>query len=256
MKNMLQTFNSEQEEDTNLNLSDLKLLSANGQAKTLNDASSRARDSGYVADFSPASTTSVLRQFRFDSETEDYSYGLEEGIGGLEIQDDVFPDENDRDTSALDEMDNTDKEVEDLFSDSGELGSFNSYSQPIEIAPIRPGAPGPTPEGFQDEYQNDSGCSVHDGNNESTDYTISHSFHHTPWNINRHCRRHVFRPISRSVGTQTPSPHSQVIDEAIELCGSARFQPYRIARGKLNCITHLSWMDFLHLIYRTSPFPF
>lgn len=39
----------------------------------------------------------------------------------------------------------------------------------------------------------------------------------------------MFRPISRSVGTQTPSPVSQLVSEAIGVQGdNSRFQPYRL----------------------------
>ena len=235
MKNMLQMLRTKQDEDNRLSPSDLEIINTGGKQNPQRDVD--VRDSGYVTDFSPPSATSTtLRQFRFDSEIDEYGVELEEGIEGIDLHDDVFPDESERNAnnSEFDDIDNTDKEVEELFSDSGELGSFNSFSQPIEISNLRPGAPAPTPDELHDEQDNNGADLMNGESNEFTDYTISHSFHHTPWNINRHCRRHVFRPISRSVGTQTPSPHSQIIDEAIEMCGGARFQPCRLARGKCN----------------------
>ena len=216
---------------------------ADGKPKHPRDAEARARDSGYVTDFSPASATSASmpRQFRFDSDFDEYDTGLDDELEQLEICDDnVFHLDVDEDIDNSELCDSADREVEELFSDSGELGQYNSVTQPVDITPLRPGAPVPTPIDFPEDLLNDSSDSTNSGrsnsevNADSTDYSISRSLHHTPWNMNRHCRRHVFRPISRSVGTQTPSPVSQLVSEAIGVQGdNSRFQPYRLLqRGK------------------------
>ena len=237
MRSMLKT-QVDNEED--LNSSALKVF-ADGKPKPLRDLEARARDSGYVTDFSPASATSAStpRQFRFDSDLDEYDIGLEEEFEKLGVCDDVFS--GDKEDSELCDSDTTDREVEELFSDSGELGQYNSVTQPVEITPLRPGAPVPTPRDFSADPLNDSSDSLNGDVDDSADYSISHSFHHTPWNMNRHCRRHVFRPISRSVGTQTPSPVSQIVSEAIGLRGdNSRFQPYRLLqRGKF-CVAKCS----------------
>lgn len=244
MKNMLHMFKTNTDDENEISPSEAEVFGAAGQPKTLRNVHDVKRDSGYVTDFSPASATSTSRQFRFDSDIDEDEYNLEEEMEKIDIHDEVFPDDSDNNfsTTNFDDVDNADKEVEDLFSDSGELGDFNSLAQPIDIAPLRPGAPIPTPDELPNEQENEDSDSVNGENNEITDYSISHSYHHTPWNnMNRHCRRNIFRPISRSVGTQTPSPVSQIVKDAIGTCPSSRFQPYRLARG--NVVTRLRFQS-------------
>ena len=237
MKSMLKT-QFENEEDPN---SSALQGFAEVTPKLPKDVNFRARDSGYVTDFSPASATSPLtpRQFRFDSDLDEYDtdVGLEAEMDKIAICDDVFHLEQDDNIDTGEFLcDSDDREVEEFFSDSGELGQYNSVTQPVEITPLRPGAPVPTPIDSSEDPLNDSSDSTNsDVNNDSTDYSISHSYHHTPWNVpSRRCQRHMFRPISRSVGTQTPSPVSQLLTEAIGVQGdNSRFQPYRLLqRGK------------------------
>ena len=138
-----------------------------------------------------------------------------------------------------DDTDEADKEVEELLSGSGELGQSDITSQPLHSNLCRPAAPVPTPEDFQEETENVN-CDIPNcTNNEVTDLAISHSFHHMPWNRSR--RKYYFRPISRSVGTQTPNPNCQIIREAIGILHEPSYQYYGFARGKLyvpksNCL--------------------
>ena len=129
------------------------------------------------------------------------------------------------------DTDEADKEVEELLSGSGELGQSDITSQPLHPNLCRPAAPIPTPEDFQEEAENVN-CDIPNcTNNEVTDLAISHSFHHMPWNRSR--RKYYFRPISRSVGTQTPNPNCQIIREAIGILHEPSYQCYGFARGKL-----------------------
>lgn len=201
-----------------------------GKSPTLTGLSSSNRDSGYGTDFSPASITSATRTFTFEGEDSDLSEVFEGAMDLTEEDDneDVFID-NVNTYNVIEEEsegDDTDKEVEDLLS-SPDIR--RPVSQPINIA--RPAAPIPTPE-----YMNGDGMDEMDSGEQEVEVQISSPYHHTQWNSrDRQFRRNRFRPIvSRSCGTQTPSPHSQMIREAREVVNSGgRFQPYGLARGML-----------------------
>lgn len=161
--------------------------------------SDNKRDSGYGTDinYSPASQTSGTSapgQFTYEIQEEFEEMHLEENevfIDSSEsgnVNQDILRVEDD-------DGDDTDKEVEDLLSDSVEVN--HTVSQPINIQ--RPQAPIPTPEEDKDE---DTTVKFTIG--ENFDGQISRPFHHTQWS-RQDRQRNRFRPIaSRSFGTQTP----------------------------------------------------
>ena len=228
---------STKSEDNNqfFNTVDLKDSESDDNQSSPGDYDRRKRDSGYGTDFSPASHTSNSRRFTFDSELDETDTELDVvyEFENMDIRAEVFAEGNEHGVS--DDRDEADKEVEELLSGSGELGQSDSISQPVELNPCRPAAPIPTPEDFQEEH-GDRNCDIPNNNHsEVMDYAISHSYHHMPWNRNR--RKYYFRPISRSVGTQTPNPNCQIIREAIGVINGTTYQHYGFARGKFIKLT-------------------
>lgn len=139
------------------------------------------RDSGCGTDYSPASVSSLPRRFTFSD-----SCNIFEGIDDFTLYE-VFSEDGETSKEVLnkdvDSDHDTDKEIEELLNENGETS--HAVSQPISIQ--RPPAPVPTPD------------------------PISQHLHLICWNKTDQ-RRNIFRPIvSRSCGTQTPSPHSQTI---------------------------------------------
>ena len=188
-----------------------------GKSPTLPSNLPNKRDSGYGTDFSPASNTSTTRRFTYEeTETAEVPDVMSD------IESDVFePSVNDVITEENESDDDTDKEVEELTGGGNEF--YRPMSQPIQIK--RPSAPIPTPEENGDGTEKED---TSDGSDEG--YFISATFNHTRWS---NMPRNKFRPIaSRSVGTQTPSPHSQLINEAMGPVGSPR-----MSRGKCLCFT-------------------
>ena len=201
----------------------------------------RKRDSGYGTDYSPASLATTSRQFTFDSDIEESEFDLSEEFRNMDVNNDVFIDTNvqDPNRSICDESDDVDKEVEELLSESGELGQSNTMSEPMEIHSLRPRAPVPTPDEIQENGGTINCVLPVSISSDVTDYARSRSYNHMRWNVSRHCRKYHFRPISRSVGTQTPSPHSHVIPEAFDTYNRPRFQPYQFANGTYSLL-HLN----------------
>lgn len=198
--------------------------SPKGQTRGLD----KKRDSGYGSDFSPASVKSVQRKFTFGDDYEGDDILDEFAAMEIHVQDDdnvFFEQTGFSAIQELEEGDDTDKEVEELLLN--ESPNKHSVSEPIDIH--RPPAPLPTPE------------SVGDGDDVRLDCNISSSFYHTPWNNGD--GRKPFRPfISRSIGTQTPSPHCQLIQDAL-LSSRGIADPERhFARGEqVPHITCLYW---------------
>lgn len=190
----------------------------------------RKRDSGYGTDFSPASVTALSRRFTFDSDGSEFDFSGE--FGSMDINNDVFSEENGSDTckrkQICDDSDDADREVEDLLSESGELGETNSVSEPIKIGSFRPTAPIPSPEEIWNDLLNNN--YYKEEGEQGADF-VSDKL----GNICRHCR-HCFRPISRNVGAQTPFSHSHTINEDPGGLAKPRFQPYALAKGGWNII--------------------
>lgn len=180
----------------------------------------KKRDSGYGSDFSPASVKSVQKSFIFPGDSEVDGDFIED-FNEMDIQnvddEDVFVETNEFGFSAIQELeegDDTDKEVEELLTESPK---DHSVSDPIDIN--RPPAPLPTPDSENGSIR--------------TDYMIASPYYHTQWQKrDRIMGRNAFRPfVSRSVGTQTPSPHCQLIQDAFS--GNRIADPQRhVDRGK------------------------
>lgn len=201
----------------------------------------RKRDSGYSTDFSPASVTALSRRFTFDSDLDGSEFDFSGEFGSMDINSDVFSEEIGSDTcirkQISDDSDDADREVEDLLSESGELGETNSVSEPIKIGLFRPTAPIPSPEETWDDllnnnyYKEEGEFSEHGANSVSDKLG----------NICRQCRQCNFRPISRSIGAQAPFPHSHMTKEDLVGLAKPRFQPYALAKGSaVNRLRHRS----------------
>jgi hypothetical protein len=174
----------------------------------------KKRDSGYGSDFSPAGQKSQTRMFTFDD--SDMESEICDAFDDIDISadEDVFVDHFEPLIEVIDECDEsdeTDKEVEELFEEHHEEHTVTG-SVPI----CRPQAPLPTPE-VDDERDSTELC------------LISSPFYHTNWNnIDRFICKNPFRPIvSRSVGTQTPNPHCQLVQDAL------RSKQIALRRGKI-----------------------
>ncbi|XP_060568422.1 uncharacterized protein LOC132727026 [Ruditapes philippinarum] len=174
----------------------------------------KKRDSGYGSDFSPAGQKSQTRMFTFDD--SDMESEICDAFDDIDISadEDVFVDHFEPLIEVIDECDEsdeTDKEVEELFEEHHEEHTVTG-SVPI----CRPQAPLPTPE-VDDERDSTELC------------LISSPFYHTNWNnIDRFICKNPFRPIvSRSVGTQTPNPHCQLVQDAL------RSKQIALTRGRL-----------------------
>lgn len=172
-----------------------------GKSSRPNSGSKRSekRDSGYATDNSPGIFHSDV-----GNNSLQFTFDLDPIEQGSTLNSEDIPD------------DKIDEEVEMVLSHQRNV---SSVSGPIAIPPVnRPSAP--VPRGTDTEELRKS---------ESLPTFQSYS-RHDMWRRNRN-RGHYFRPIeSRSVGTQTPSPHSQIISDAI----NDRFHPYlpNAARGK------------------------
>ena len=158
----------------------------------------RKRDSGYGSDFSPAGPGTPKKKFTFDD--ADVRAAFDETNCEMDVErddcDDVFMDHFET-IPEDDESDGTDKEVEELLSASPVC---HVISDPIPIGRPPPPAPSPSP-----------------GSEASVDFLIASPFYHTQWTKReRVVCKNPFRPIvSRSVGTQTPSPHCQLIQDVL-----------------------------------------
>lgn len=185
----------------------------------------KKRDSGYGSDFSPASVKSVQRKFTFGDDTDADADNMFDDFAAMDFHniddEDVFRETVDYGFSAIQELeegDDTDKEVEELLLN--ESPNHHAVSAPIDIH--RPPAPLPTPE------------SVGEGDNVRPDYNIASPFYHTPWNKRE--RRKAVRPfVSRSIGTQTPSPHCQLIQDALLSTHGIADPERHFARGETLC---------------------
>ncbi|KAH3711872.1 uncharacterized protein LOC127858289 [Dreissena polymorpha] len=173
----------------------------------------RKRDSGYGSDFSPAAGTPIQRKFTFDE--RDVTASLTSGFGAMNVAsddekleyDEVFVESRNFGViDECDESDDTDKEVEELLSDTPDCRVFSN-----PIAASRPVAPAPSRD-------SDGECSD-SGIENSVDFNIASPFYHTQWSrLDRKSCGRPFRPIlSRSVGTQTPSPVCHIVEEAFRV---------------------------------------
>jgi len=115
--------------------------------------------------------------------------------------------------------DNEDEEVEMVLNSP----TLPPQSKPIPIQ--RPPAPVPRTE-MEPPQDVETECSRDLPRTRSLNDVVIHRRH-----------RHHFRPIppGRTIGTQTPNPHSQIISEAAGCVSESRFHPYHtpIARGEL-----------------------
>ncbi|XP_053398859.1 uncharacterized protein LOC123523910 [Mercenaria mercenaria] len=189
-------------------------------AKSSADAGKK-RDSGYGSDVSPAGLKTQSRRFTFDE--DDVDSELCQALDEIDISadEDVFVDHFEpliQVINECDESDETDKEVEELFD---EYHSENTVSENVQIR--RPPAPLPTPD------VNNGSDITHSADGSRDLCLIASPFYHTNWNTNdRHICKNPFRPIvSRSVGTQTPNPHCQLVQDAL------RSKKVTLRRGRL-----------------------
>ena len=229
---MLKTNHEHDEDDNNLRVNIINVIDT-GVSKHHEE---RKRDSGYGTDFSPASAT-TSRQFTFDSDIEESDFDLSEELKNMDMSNDVFLDTSitDQNENVLCQLEDVDREVEELFSESGELGQHNIKSHSVDIYSTRPVAPIPTPDEIEDEHIGHflmPPCAhTFSVNKDTSNSEYKHS-HRVQWNINRNSRKYHFRPISRSVGTQTPSPSCQKRMDFNDVLNSQRFQPYSYSNGK------------------------
>lgn len=175
------------------------------------DACARNRDSGYSSDFSPAGVKTPSRRFTFDF--DDVDSDLCNNVDGSDISadEDVFVDQFEpliHVINETDESDDADNEVAALLR--SEAHTYNTAAVQI----CRPSAPvtvntNDTPNGARSSDTSKDLC------------LIASPFYHTRWNTRDRYRtmtmcRNAFRPIvSRSVGTQTPNPHCQLVLDAM-----------------------------------------
>ena len=169
------------------------------------------RDSGYVTDNSPANFGQQL------------VFSFEESFCDLEESAKVEED--------LDEIEDiSDQEVEMVLSQSPGEGP-SSVSDSLLIPP-RPQAPYP---GADDGLDLLNDVNNQTDNEDEVFEPVSATRHLTTFSCDHRTRRRglcYFRPInSRAIGTQTPNPHSQMLQEAMD-----RFHPYphpiHVARSK------------------------
>ena len=241
---MLKTNHEHDEDDNNLR-DNIKNVTGTGVSKHHEE---RKRDSGYGTDFSPASAT-TSRQFTFDSDIEESDFDLSEELRNMDMSNDVFLDTSitDQNENVLCQLDDVDREVEELFSESGELGQSNIKTHSVHIYSTRPVAPIPTPDEIEDENIGHflvPPCAHSFNVNKDTSKSECNHSHRVQWNINRNSRKYHFRPISRSVGTQTPSPSCQKRVDFNDVLNSQRFQPYSYSNGKPNIV--FGYIRYLH----------
>lgn len=173
---------------------------------------SKKRDSGYGSDFSPAGLKSQHQKFTFDDDDDDNENDVDsELLSALDemvinTDEEVFDDHFEPIFHAInegDENDETDKEVEELLCQSDNLDTEN-----VETG--RPMAPIPTP-------QNGNICDTNSVHGSGELCLVASPYYHTHWNTrNKYmCRNPFHRTGSRSVGTQTPNPHCQLVQDAL-----------------------------------------
>lgn len=197
----------------------------------------RKRDSGYCTDCSPALATKSSSCFTFESDCDGSEFELNVEFGNLDIDNDVFEENtvSDINIQSIDEYGDVDKEVEDLFSKSGELGQTNCISQSSEINPFRPAAP------VQNIVEDLDDHSEYDSVKGDDSDIVGNSLCHTHkvlivGNICQHCKISNFRPISRIIDTALPGLHDHTIREASGGLARPRFQPYTFSKGNLSSV--------------------
>lgn len=181
----------------------------------------KKRDSGYGTDAtvnSPASLSSAVSiQPRFTFGSIDTDVSLNEDLENMDVEDseEVFADDkpvlrNVPNSDFVCPEQDVDKEVEKL---TGNIPLIIRKSEPIAIQ--RPQAPVPSPEAL--DVDDDLTRPVWRADDYlGENHLISSPFHHTAWTRRERNRHNRFRPIaSRSYGTQTPSPHGQIIRQAL-----------------------------------------
>lgn len=171
----------------------------------------KKRDSGYGSDFSPAGLKSQSQRFTFDDD-DDIDSELCDALDDVDISADeeVFADHFEPLFHAISECDengDTDKEVEELLGDS----PARTYSGPQNFQICRPAAPFPTSKNGEVSGTNDRESGSRDL------CLISSPYYHTTWSRrDKTMCRNPFHPTgSRSVGTQTPNPHCQLVQDAL-----------------------------------------
>ena len=214
----------------------------------------RRRDSGYGTDSSPARMAtprqlhfdrdargSGMRQLNFDLDTPDFVNDL------MNIHKDALKDSSELqgelsatnnlliDNRTIDyESDDADKEVEDLFMKSCELGNSDSVSQSMNTQ--RPSAPVPiSEECFKAECCVTRDCEW----NVDTDYsdlTNSHPCHQTPCYTISHYNRHYFRPICNTTGSDSLGQEYHIASSDFKLLDILRCQQCHKAERKLYCL--------------------
>ncbi|KAL4238302.1 hypothetical protein ACF0H5_003014 [Mactra antiquata] len=175
-------------------------------------SSTRHRDSGYSSEFSPSTVKSQAKCFNFDNDDDDDDedeYFPDVFCSNEEISadEDIFINEFKSVMNVIYEDNvhddnDVDREVEELLHDKPNVHGNIELQQSVH----RPSAPLPSL---------DNSPNIDNDDNELC--LISSPFYHTKWTIrDRVIFRNPFRPlVSRSVGTQTPNPHCQLVHEAL-----------------------------------------
>lgn len=190
----------------------------------------RNRDSGYSSDFSPAGVKTPSRRFTFEFEDVDTDLCNNLDENDISADEDVFVDQFEPLIHVIkesDESDDADKEVAALLR--SEVHTYNTGA----VQRCRPLAPltvntNDTPNGARSLDTSRDLC------------LIASPFYHTRWNTSDRYRpmimcRNSFRPIvSRSVGTQTPNPHCQLVLDAM------LSNKLTLSRGKYPCTLYTS----------------
>lgn len=188
----------------------------------------RKRDSGYGTDNSPFSKASTPGRFSSDSDVaEEVVFDLSEELQDVNLSEEVFP--------FGDDADDTDKEVEEILTESGELGASNTISQPIEINPRRPTAPLPTTREQYDPH--DSGVNNRSGASDFQSAETCDVKHKKPTS------QYEFRPVDQRnvAGAKTdPSTDDLVEAEATRDEGVPRITGGRLTRGNTLPLLQLS----------------
>lgn len=197
--------------DSQIRSSAFKPVGAGAKSPISLSSNSRKRDSGYSSDFSPARVKNPELTFTFDDdELDDESCVFHAADDDIDISadEDVFVNQFESVMNVIFEEENddedADREVEELLNDDVDTDTEVSQSGQIR----RPSAPLPSPEvsGYSSEgSESDELC------------LIASPFYHTKWTMkDRVLFINPFRPIvSRSVGTQTPNPHCQLVQDAL-----------------------------------------
>ena len=188
----------------------------------------RKRDSGYGTDNSPFSMASTPRRLMSDSDVAGVVFDLSQELQDVDLSEGVFPFEDEEARERCDnDADDTDKEVEEILTESGELGASNAISQPIEINQRRPTAPLPTSR----EHYGPDDSGIH-SSSDGSDFQRAKSCdvkHKKPTS------QYEFRPVDqRSAGNKPhPSPDDSVEAEETRDEGVSRIRGGRLTRGKI-----------------------